>query len=103
MIRKSGPEEDVELGGVQPLDRLVIGGEVEHDEEVLRVLVHLRPLALREDVLEVERVPAEALGELRGLVRVGDVQVAQVRPACVSCEPRLSGADGLASRVSAAA
>src|SRR4029078_13056140 len=61
-------EEDVELGRVPPLDRLVVRGEVEDREEVLRVLVHLRPLALREDVLQVERVPTEALGELRRLV-----------------------------------
>ena len=67
-----GAEEDVELGGVQPLDRLVVDREVEDDEEVVRVLVDLRPLALREHVLDVERVPAEALGELAGAVgRVG--------------------------------
>ena len=38
---------------------------MENAEEVLGVLVDLRPLALREDVLEVERMPAEPLGELR--------------------------------------
>ena len=70
-----GAEEEVELGRVQPLDRLVVAGEVEHAEEVLGVLVDLRPLALREDVLEVERVPAEALGELVRLVGVGRVEV----------------------------
>src|SRR5207249_6818533 len=52
-------DEHVELGGVQALDRLVVDREVEDDEEVVRVVVDLRPLALREDVLEVERVPAE--------------------------------------------
>ena len=57
-------EEDVELGRVQPLDALVVDREVEDDEEVARVLVDLRPLALREDVLDVELVEAEALGEL---------------------------------------
>ena len=65
-------DEDVELGGVQPLDRLVEDGEVENGEEVAVVLVvvDLRPLALRDDVLDVERVPAEALGEhLRRLRR----------------------------------
>jgi hypothetical protein len=36
---------------------------VEDAEEVLRVLVDLGALALREHVLDVERVPAEALGE----------------------------------------
>ena len=68
-------EEDVQLGGVQPLDGLVVEREVEDEEEVVGVLVDLRPLALREHVLEVERVPAEALGELgRGLL-VGRVEV----------------------------
>ena len=43
--------------------RLVVEREVEDDEEVVRVLVDLRPLALREDVLDVELVEAEALGE----------------------------------------
>src|SRR4029453_401300 len=41
-------EEDVELGGVQALDRLVVEREVEDAEEIVRVLVDLRPLALRE-------------------------------------------------------
>ena len=57
-------DEEVELGRVQPLDGLVVDREVEDAEEVVRVLVDLRPLALREHVLEVERVPAEALGEV---------------------------------------
>ena len=63
------PDEEVELGRVQPLDALVVRGEVEDAEEVAVVLVvvDLRPLALRDDVLDVERMPAEALGErLRG-------------------------------------
>ena len=56
-------DEDVELGSVQPLDRLVVDGEVEDDEEiaVLLVVVDLRALTLRDDVLDVERMPAEAL------------------------------------------
>ena len=59
------PEEEVELGGVQPLDGLVVDREVEDDEQVavVLVLVDLRPLALGDDVLDVERVPLEALGE----------------------------------------
>ena len=74
-------EEDVELGRVQPLDRLVVDGEVEDGEEVLRVLVDLRPLPLREHVLDVERVPAEALGELVRGLRVGMVEVDPGQPA----------------------
>ena len=69
------PDGDVELGRVQPLDVLVEDGEVEHGEEVALVLVvvDLRALALRDDVLDVERVPAETLGELlRGLHVRGD-------------------------------
>ena len=57
-------DEEVELGRVEPLDRLVVDGEVEDGEEVAIVLVvvDLRALALRDDVLDVQRVPAEALG-----------------------------------------
>ena len=55
--------EDVQLGSVQTLDGLVVEGEVQHDEQVVGVLVDLGPLALREHVLDVERVQAEALGE----------------------------------------
>jgi len=66
-------DEDVELGGVQALDGLVVDREVQYAEEVLGVLVDLRPLALREDVLEVERVPAEALGEGRCFLVAGIV------------------------------
>ena len=56
-------DEEVELGGVQALDRFVVDREVEDAEEVVGILVDLRALALREDILEVERVPAEAIGE----------------------------------------
>ena len=44
---------------------LVVDREVEDDEEValVGVVVDLRALALREHVLDVERVPAEALRE----------------------------------------
>ena len=54
-------DEDVELGGVQALNGLVIGREVEDGEEVplVLVVVDLRPLPLRDDVLDVERVPSE--------------------------------------------
>ena len=67
------PDEDVELGGVQPLDRLVVDREVEDDEEVAVVLVvvDLRALALRDDVLDVERMPAEALGQHVRRLEVG--------------------------------
>ena len=52
---------------------LVVDREVEDGEEValVRVVVDLRPLALRDDVLDVERVPAEALGELLRRLDVG--------------------------------
>jgi hypothetical protein len=68
-------EEDVELAGVEPLRGLVVDREVEDDEAVVLVLVDLRPLALGEDVLDVERMPAEALGEPGRLVLRGRVEV----------------------------
>jgi hypothetical protein len=71
------PDEDVELRGVQPLDGLVVDGEVKDREQVplVLVVVDLRALALRDDVLDVERMPAEPLGErLRGI---------EIRPYCV--------------------
>ena len=58
-----GPDEQVELGRVQARHRLVVGREVEHDEQVVVVLVDLRPLVARVDVLVVERVEVEALLE----------------------------------------
>ena len=66
-------DEDVELGGVQPLHGLVVDREMEDGEEVLVVLVvvDLRALALRDDVLDVERVPAEPLGEHLRRLEVG--------------------------------
>ena len=87
-------EEDVELGRVQPLDRLVVDREVEDDEEVLRVLVDLRPLPLREDVLDVELVEAEALGEIRGLERPRLVDVDPGEPVSGELgDPRLGPLD----------
>ena len=68
-------EEHVELGCVQPLNVLVVDREVENDEEVVRVLVDLRPLALREDVLHVELVEAETLGERGRLEVAGTLDV----------------------------
>jgi hypothetical protein len=44
---------------------------VEDDEEVLGVLIDLRALALGEDVLDIEWVPTEALGELACLLEGG--------------------------------
>jgi hypothetical protein len=62
-----GTDEDVELGGVQPADPLVVDREVEDDEAVVRVLVDLRPLPAGEHVFDVEGVPAEPLGQRRHL------------------------------------
>src|SRR5205823_342891 len=90
-------EEDVELAGVEPADRLVVDGEVENREQValalfLGVDVDLRPLTAREDVLDVEGVPAEAPGELVRLLvarslevdpgQVGAVELSEPRPLC---------------------
>jgi len=70
-----GPEEDVELGGVQPLNRLVVAREVKDCEEIVGVVVHLRPLAAREDVLTVEWMPLEALGQLADDAAVDGLEV----------------------------
>ena len=56
-----GPDEDVELGGVQASDRLVVGREVQDDEQVVVVLVDLRALVAAVDVLVVEGVEVEVL------------------------------------------
>ena len=48
---------------------------MEDDEEVVRVLVDLGPLPLGEDVLDVELVEAEALGEVGDLEGAGPVGV----------------------------
>src|SRR5687767_6376852 len=68
-------EENVELGCVQPLDRLVVEGKVEDDEEVVGIVVDLRALALRKDVLDVQRVPSKALGECGGMALIGRLEM----------------------------
>ena len=55
------PDEEVQLGRVEPGDLLVVAREVQDDEQVVVVLVDLRALVAREDVLVVERVELEAL------------------------------------------
>ncbi len=75
-----GPDKDVELAGVQPADVGVVDGEMKDGKEVgarlgVRVLVDLRPLAPREDVLDVERVPAEAGREAADLLVRRSVEV----------------------------
>ena len=57
------PDEDVELAGVQAPDRAVEDREVQDDEQVVGVLVDLRPLVARQHVLEVEGVEVEVLLE----------------------------------------
>ena len=72
-------DEEVDLGRVQAPDGLVEGGEVQDDEEVVVVLVDLRALVAREDVLVVERVEVEVLLQpgAVGLARALDVDPAQ--------------------------
>ena len=89
-------DEDVELGGVQALNSLVVDREVQDPEEVFGVLVDLRSLALRKDVLQIERVPAEALGEggrflMAGIVEVNPGQAVRVE----LCNPRLRACGGV--------
>ena len=94
-------EEEVELGRVQPLDSLVVDREMENDEEVIGVLVDLRPLALREHVLDVQRVPFEALGKLLGLAPSGTERLIQVRPLALSSVSRGSARGRSRRRASA--
>src|SRR6185437_13324591 len=72
-----GPDEDVELGGVQTLDRAVVDREMEDAEQVplVGVVVDLRALALRHHVLDVERMPAEAVRELLRALERRSVEV----------------------------
>ena len=56
-------DEDVELAGVEPSHRGVEDGKVKDDEQVVGVLVDLRPLVARQHVLEVEAVELEVLLE----------------------------------------
>ena len=74
-----GADEDVELGRVEPADLLVVAREVQDDEQVVVVLVHLRALVARVDVLVVERVEVEVLLEPGAvdLARALDVDPAQ--------------------------
>src|SRR6266508_1808581 len=92
-------EEDVELGGVEPADRAVVHRKVEDGEEVpvVDVVVDLRPLALREDVFDVEGMPAEALGEPLRLVFRRRVDVDPRQPARLElgrAPPRSGRRDG---------
>ena len=77
-----GADEDVELARVQPADLPVEDREVQDDEQVAGVLVDLRALVAREDVLEVEGMEIELLLEPAGLERRGtlDVDPAQAGP-----------------------
>src|SRR4051812_22648050 len=74
-----GADEQVELGGVEAADLLVVAREVQDDEQVLVVLVDLRTLVARDDVLVVERVELEALLQPREVdrARALDVDPAQ--------------------------
>ena len=56
-----GTHEQVELGSQDARAVLVEEWEVQHDEDVVVVLVELRALVAREDVLVVERVEIEVL------------------------------------------
>ena len=58
-----GADEHVELGCVQPADALVEHREVQDDEEVVVVLVDLRALVARADVLVVEVVELEVFAQ----------------------------------------
>ena len=65
VIRKSGPTKRSSSAAFRRADRLVVAREVQDDEQVVVVLVDLRALVAREDVLVVERMELEALLEPR--------------------------------------
>ena len=66
-----GTDEDVELGGVEAAEALVVAREVQDDEQVVVVLVDLRALVAAADVLVVERVEVEVLLQPRAVARRG--------------------------------
>ena len=74
-----GAQEEVELGGQDAPRVLVEQREVQNDEDVVVVLVELRALVARVDVLVVERVEVEMLLEpvAIGAARRLDVDPAQ--------------------------
>ena len=88
-----GPDEDVELGRVEAPDRLVEDREVQDDEQVVVVLVDLRPLVARADVLVVERVEVEVLLEPGPVDRRGALDVDPAQAAVLDdLDARLVGA-----------
>ena len=94
-----GPEEEVELRRVQALDRLVVDGEVQDGEEILRIVVDLRPLASREHVLDVQRVPVESLRERLRLLELRRVELDPGQAVFVKLSQAGAGAsDGLRGR-----
>jgi len=77
------PYEQVELACIEPADGTVEDGEVKDDEEVVRVLVDLRPLIARENILEIKRVEVEVLGEPGGLELTRALDVDPAKAAAV--------------------
>jgi hypothetical protein len=75
-----GADEDVELSCVQAPDRAIEDREVQDDEQVVGVLVDLRALVARQDVLEVEGMEPELLLEPSTLERRGALDVDPAQP-----------------------
>jgi hypothetical protein len=69
-----------ELGGVQAPDGLVEAREVQDDEEVVVVLVDLRALVARVDVLVVELMKLEVLLQPRAVGRARPLDVDPAQP-----------------------
>ena len=66
---KVGPDEGIHFGGKQATRLLVVPREVEHHKDVVGVLVDLRSLSARADILKIELVEGELLlkpGDLSG-------------------------------------
>jgi hypothetical protein len=73
-------DEDVQLAGVQAADGAVEDRKVQDDEQIVGVLVDLRALVARQDVLEVEGVESELLLEPRALEGRGALDVDPTQP-----------------------
>ena len=95
-----GADEHVDLGRVQPRDDLVVAREVQHDEQVVVVLVDLRALVARADVLVVEGMEVEVLLQPRLLERA---RALDVDPAQAGRLDDLDARLGALRRASAAA
>ena len=75
-----GPHEQVQLGGVQAPDGVVVAREVQDDEQVLVVLIDLRALVARQHVFVVQRMEVEVLLQPGAIDGAGALDVDPAQP-----------------------